>query len=312
MFKLFVIFFFISTCVLSAQELFRNDMTPTKIAGDEGAYYMNPKWSPDSNLIAFTESNYNSLLVADLRDKGIRKISDDEGVGFGFTWSSDGVTILTRSTKRNDQKSVNAVKLFNAYSGNEKILVDYNQRITSVPAWYANETEVIYNTPDRIETVKTGKLAKLNGTPISCYSASGRIIVENSSTGEKRTLHPEDANDYINVVLSPNGQYISFEVMGGNLFTMKTDGTELTDLGRGYRAKWSPDSEYLVYMITQDDGHDYTASDLYIIKRDGSEKLQVTDTSNNLEMNPCWSPNGKEIAYNEYRTGTIWIKKIAY
>jgi Tol biopolymer transport system component len=98
--------------------------------------------------------------------------------------------------------------------------------------------------------------------------------------------------------------------MSGNMYVMNADGTGLIDLGKGYRPQWAPDGEYLVYMITQDDGHQLLASDLYVIRCDGREKTQLTATTDKLEMNPSWS-GGKKIAFDVMHEGAIYVLEIS-
>ena len=64
-------------------------------------------------------------------------------------------------------------------------------------------------------------------------------------------------------------------------------------------------------MITEDDGHSYLASDLYISRIDGSQITKITNSRDKLEMNPSWSPDGDKIAYNEYGEGAIYLIKIS-
>jgi Tol biopolymer transport system component len=84
----------------------------------------------------------------------------------------------------------------------------------------------------------------------------------------------------------------------------------LTDLGIGYRPKWSPDSKTICYMITEDEGHTITASDLYLVNADGSGKRKLTSTPDKIEMNPSFSPDGKFIAFDEMNEGAVFIMKI--
>jgi Tol biopolymer transport system component len=82
------------------------------------------------------------------------------------------------------------------------------------------------------------------------------------------------------------------------MYVMNIDGTGLINLGKGYRPKWSPDNQHLTYIITEDDGHQILSSEIYTIKIDGTEKLNLTNTEDKIEMNPEWSPDGSKIAFD--------------
>ncbi len=109
---------------------------------------------------------------------------------------------------------------------------------------------------------------------------------------------------------SPDNTKIVFKVIGGSMFTMDIDGSSLTDLGEGNSQKWSPDSKKIIYTISQDDGYNYTASDIYMIDIDGLQKRNVSNTTNKIEMNPSFSPDGKIIVYDELNSGSIFLMTI--
>ena len=48
-----------------------------------------------------------------------------------------------------------------------------------------------------------------------------------------------------------------------------------------------------------------TDSDIYVSSTDGAVTVPLTETSDALEMNPSWSPDGKSLAFDD--RGTIYL-----
>jgi hypothetical protein len=120
-------------------------------------------------------------------------------------------------------------------------------------------------------------------------------------------LQPFPAAQYLNLVLSPDYQFIAFEVYGGNCYIMNIETLELIDLGRGNCPEWSRDSQYLAYMLAEDDGHHFTAADIFISNLTGTVKQNITAGVDYLAMYPTWSPSGLQIAYSTPEEGNIEI-----
>lgn len=109
--------------------------------------------------------------------------------------------------------------------------------------------------------------------------------------------------EYRFVQLAPDVSKFIGKNSRGEIIVFDTIGDEIANLGRGIilsegrTGNWSPDSKKIAYFDTEEDGHYVLASEIYLINVDGSGKIQLTDTPDELEHDPVWSPDGTKIAY---------------
>lgn len=309
------LFLFGLTINLSAQ--WQSAGEPVKVAGSAAEEFTNPVWSPtDGQLIALTKPDYRGIWLLDLADGSIRQISDETGAGFGFSWSHNGAAIVTRVAKYEGRIPFNEILVYDVATGDYRNLTTTKTRFRDVPRWSSDDALVYAFAKKDVVQYETGFVAAKDSVKKSnalVYNKNGKIAIKNNSeNGEAiaKVYDPAKGARYINIAVSPDGQKIAFEVMGGNLHTMNVDGSELVDLGEGYRPAWSPDGKYLAYMITEDDGHRFTASDIYIVPATGGTAVNITKSNDRIELNPSWSPEGDQIAFDDYNAGEVYILAI--
>ena len=292
--------------LLFAQELFHLKSPPKQIIGTDESGFMQPRWSPDGTLIAFTSSNYKGLWVADSNGANIRQLTNEPAAGFDFRWSPASDQIATRVARYENFLRFNAVELLEINGPSKKMLTSFSRQLPGTPQWQ-NDGMLSYFDGQKLASIKVkNNVNKINERTL-VFIKKGYIAVYRPDKDKVVLQDPLRKGGYLNVVLSPDQKKIAFELMGGNMYVMDVTGTNVRDLGRGYRPQWSPDSKYIVYMLTEDNGHDYTASDIYVVSVYGNEKQNITSSDDRLEMNPHWSPDGKKIAYDDYRAGSIYI-----
>lgn len=286
-----------------------------KLIGGDGLFFMRPIWSPDGSRIAFTTSNYQGIWIMNSDGSLAREISDDPAAGFGFEWSSDSKAIVSRVARFEGQYRFNAVKVFDLEKNDSRFITNFRTMMPGLPHWGAWDEKIYMYGRGRIEVFDSGKktpaLQKKSAPVLSCFIKDDQIAIGNPAAKEYQIYEPIKGERCINLVMSPDRSRVAFEVMGGNMFVMKVDGTGLVDLGRGHRPQWAPDSERLIYMITTDDGYNYRSSDLYIIKIDGSLKTRLEFPEDKLEMNPSWSPDGKKIVFDVLDEGAIYLMEFS-
>ncbi|HMB93402.1 MAG TPA: hypothetical protein VKP65_21295, partial [Rhodothermales bacterium] len=204
----------------------------------------------------------------------------------------------------------NAVKVFDLVNDRAIQLSDYRTMMPGLPHWAAAGDKVYLYNEGRLEVFDTGKQAasKHRADAPVFFIKQDRIATAILAQKGISEIGPFREERVLNLVVAPDSSKMAFEVMGGHLYVMGTDGAGLVDLGVGYRPQWSPDSEWLVYMRTEDDGHQFTGSELYAARINDRAIVQLTQTPDRLEMNPSWSPDGTQIVYDD--KGGIYVVSV--
>jgi len=289
--------------------------SPVKIIGSPEDICMAPVLSPDGNYVAFTKAGYKGIWIYNFSDNSIKQITDEVAAGFAMKWSPDSKYILSRPAYYDGPIRYNAVKVYNVETSEAIQLSEYRTKMPSLPQWADyNESAFIIN-DNQIEKFSTGIVAtaeqKSAKPDLLVYLTNDdKIGVKNLSDNSVKIFDPLPGKKCINLSVSPDYQRVVFEIFGGNLFSMRTDGTELTDLGKGYRAKWMKDSQHIIYMITEDDGHTFTSSDIYIIKYDGSDKQNITNSPDRIEISPSASYVNNKIVFEVFDEGSIYFMNL--
>lgn len=92
---------------------------------------------------------------------------------------------------------------------------------------------------------------------------------------------------------SPIENKIAFHDNNSQVYVIDTDGSNKMQLSGGNFPSWSQDGNKMAFQ-----NWGGSSFDIYTIKKDGSGKTNITNTSGlNWERWPSWSPDGKKIAY---------------
>ena len=308
------LFLLVCSTAGNAQNQPFNPATP-EILVDEGAsYHMNPVWSPDGRHIAFTSAEYRGIWTVPADGGTPRQITDEAAAGFGLSWSSDGSAIATRTARFDDRFRHNAIKVFEVETGAERTLVDYRRGQMSVPQWTDLDQRIAVQIQRNVEILETG----LEPARRQKQLRDEAVVVPRDNRIEKidiaanETVVVEDFGDrnILNVVPSPDGSVIAVQVMGEGIYVIDADGSNLCEIGRAEHPVWSPEGRYLIAMITEDDGHHITGSELYAIDITTAQRYHLTGHTDLIALHPTVSPDGRKVAFGDPNTGRIYTMTI--
>ena len=275
--------------------------------------FQNPSWSPDGSKIAFTSLRYQGLWIANTDGKEIEQVTNKDA-GYGFSWSSDSKSILTRLSETVNRRRNHAVAVFDVSSKLETQLSEFRAEMPTLPRWAQFDEKAVLITDTGVEVFDTGKQADsrqkvMPNAPFYVLKqnqiAKG-MIPENST----EDISPFDEATYLNLTVSPDGQKLAFEVYGGNLYIMNIDGTGLIDLGRLNNPSWSPDSRYVLANSIEDDGYNFSQADIIALPVDGTQTFNLTASTDLIALNPSWSPDGQRIAFDVPNEGAIYVLEL--
>jgi Tol biopolymer transport system component/peroxiredoxin/DNA-directed RNA polymerase subunit RPC12/RpoP len=148
---------------------------------------------------------------------------------------------------------------------------------------------------------------------VSGRDGNAEIYVMNADGSGQERLTNNFADDKC-PSWSPDGKKIAFySNRDGSLaiYIMNADGNEQKRLSKNRSAhspSWSPDGKRIAFVSY------HLSDEIYIMNIDGSEEKCLTDHTRAFRdgavlvlSGPCWSPDGKKIAYTEYKDGNYDI-----
>jgi TolB protein len=190
--------------------------------------------------------------------------------------------------------------------------------VLSYPAWHPDGKEIVFVTKGN------------DGHEIWTYNIhDSRLTTHNLQL----TIHDSrfTTHDSLNypftkflyrIGYNPTGDKITFESnRSGNIeiWTMKSDGTNLARITNGdgphWNPVWSPDGKRIAYTtdkLGEEAGlHNWRNYNIWVANPETQKEMLITGEEQ-IDWNPVWSPDGKKIVYVTNRSGdlkhfSLWV-----
>ncbi len=282
---------------------------PVKLISSEGVMYMNAEWSPNGQKIAFTSEKYNGLWVCNNKGQKIEKLTSDSNAGFAYKWSADSKSILARPVILENSIRFHQVVFYSVENRDKTMLIGKTRNLKSLPIWVDGDSRVAVLTDKGIKEIDTGKQVLKGQDKNDEIKSFKSNLVKGNFVVECRI--PEFKDRYVyNLVQSPDGSKMVFQVNGLGLYVANIDGSGLKQLGYGEQASWMPDGKYVVVTNVKDNGDVLTSGEIEAVNVTSGEIHSLLADSGFIALNPSVSPDGKSILFDNALDGAIYVMEV--
>lgn len=231
----------------------------------------------------------------------------DQGEFICPRWSPDGLKLLVSRPGYTGLYTVGS-------NGGEIVQLTASEGIGFGADW--NETgEIEIRTSDGERQRLKADGTPADSVPIESDSPRAEIITKEDTIfyqpapGEAPIPISSGEDRYFGGAISPDGKFIAYMGLQTGIHIQPLDGSSPpVNVGAGDSPTWFPDSSGIVYQITQDDGHNLVAGDLYSVTVDGKTVSNLTQTNESIELHPSVSPDGTRIAFES--DGMIYVGEL--
>jgi Tol biopolymer transport system component len=254
-------------------------------------------YSPETGALALSDldtSGPAKTRIYDFESGEFIKSTDDDFSA--VAWSPDG-TLLLGATSSGNEYWASVIELEDTNGEPQEVLnVSGNRKYLPV-GWSTRK--------DRLAVEKETE----TGIKIFVVSLPDKEAVQlDEFVGCHESPDWSPTSAAIAFMGNPNGNWdILIEVPGTGNARNLTNSTEVDE----YQPVWSPDGESIVYVgVEALEYAQSTIQEIYVVNVESGQIQQLTNTKDENEAFPIWSPDGKKIAYLSQIDDEIFLNTI--
>ena len=249
---------------------------------DSNMYY--PVLSTDGSKMLYTSENFQGLKLYDFKDNVTQKVSDESRAGLDATFSCDGQTVYFVTQTWQDNRNMRQAKSYDIATRklNE---ISAKGRVVARPMALKNG---VMTTIDGVVSITDNKSTTVR--------TKGSVLYIGRNGVEKAYTPVESHAGHLWESLSPDGTKVMFFAAGKGIVITDLNGNVLKQLGNYESPVWFG-NDCVVAMNAKHNGYQHTASQIVLMRADGSE-LQELTRPESMTMNPTASFEAGKIVYN--------------
>jgi len=285
---LIVLYFFFALPVVAGESGYLSNIQ--KLTQDNNS--IAPVFSPsDTTLLAFTRQKYQGIYLLHTStsvralsvNKSVDKLTDNERAGFGFAWS--GSKIVARFETNGKKQAVTIDTIDKKYTALSKQAVELSlPTVHNTGIFFVQDKNEVKLDTDRMRSQSVANR-------LTVFEKNGHIIVNDRSVNFPQT-------ECWLPTIAPDAQKVSFECWQG-IYVYDITKNRTFHLGKGASVSWTPNSQQLLYEITQDNGVTITKADIMLVNYDGSQPINLTANTNMMTRRPSINANNQQIAFDD-------------
>ena len=250
------------------------------LEGVEGPAYYPVLNAAGNRLLFLTEDG--ALKFHDLTDGVTTVVTRDYVAGNDACWGGDGKVYFVTQETSDDHLIYRTGRCYDTATREMATVTEAQHgAVRAVPATRGGAVKAPGKSYDSSSDL--GSAAWTEGNRV-------HVIVN----GEERVFTPVDSwAGYLWASLSPDGRRVAFFAAGKGIVVIDLRGQMLAMLGNYEMPCWY-NNDYLVAQNAKDDGHQFTSSQILLLKADGSWKTELTKPASMTMQPTC---GGGKIVY---------------
>ena len=263
------------------------------LEGVEGPAYYPVLNATGDRLLFMTDAG--ALKMHDLTDNVTTVVTNDYVAGNDACWGGDGKVYFVTQQVEQDHLIYRTGQSFDPVSRKAtKLTGPQHGAMRAVPATRGGALKPAGEKGFR----SSGNIGS------AVWTEGSRVYV--TVDGEDRVFSPVDSwAGYLWASLSPDGKKVAFFAAGKGIVVIDLRGQMLAMLGNYEMPCWY-NNDYLVAQNATDDGHQFTSSQIVLLKADGTYKTDLTKPVSMAMQPTC---GGGKIVYTTI-DGLLYEMKI--